>query len=83
MNELTISEARDRFSSLIADLDAGRESEYVVKNRNVPVAKITAFHRENDVTKRVGLFKDEPLLADDDWFDEADSEIAELFGVEK
>lgn len=81
MAELTISEARDHFSSLIADLEAGRETEYVIKNRNVPVARLTPVAGSADVSKRVGLFKDDPLLVDDEWFDEADGEIADLFGV--
>lgn len=83
MTELTISEARDHFSALIANLESGRESEYVIKNRSIPVARLTPAANTNDVSKRVGLFKDCPLLLDDEWFDETGDDIASLFGVER
>lgn len=83
MPELTISQARDHFSALIADLEAGRASEYIIKNRDMPVAKLVPANGGADTSKRIGIAKDAPLLLDDDWFDETDDEVAALFGVDR
>lgn len=83
MTSLTISEARNRFSSVISELESGREDEYVIKNRDVPVARIVRYSPERDVSKRFGLFKDKPLVVDDGVFDQLDDEVADLFGVDE
>lgn len=79
--EVTISEGRDRFSSIIADIESGKFDSCIIKRRNTPVATITPLPDYKDVSKRFGLLKDEPLLVDDDAFDAMDAEIAEMFGV--
>lgn len=81
MAELTIGEARNNFSSLIADIVNGRATEHVIRKRDVAVAKIVPVSEEESTARPFGIFKDEPLLVDDCLFDEFDAEIAEEFGV--
>lgn len=81
MAELTIGEARNRFSSLIADIVSGRATEHVIKKRDVVVAKIVPADVAEPATRPFGMFRDDPLLMDDDIFDELDAEIADEFGV--
>lgn len=82
MPSLTISEARNSFSAVIADLESGRETEYVIRNRNVPVARIVPYGDKPDTSRRIGVLRDHPLVLDDDAFDAMDDEIADMFGVE-
>jgi len=81
MAELTIGEARNRFSSLIADIVQGRATEHVIRKRDVIVAKIVPADAGESTVRSFGMFKDDPLLVDDSLFDELDAEIAEEFGV--
>lgn len=81
MAELTIGEARNSFSSLIADLVAGRADEHVIRKRDVVVAKIVPAGRREPASRPFGMFSDNPLLVDDELFDALDAEIAEEFGV--
>ena len=81
MAELTIGEARNNFSALIADLMSSKAHEYVIKKRNVPVARIVAIDKKESGSRPFGLFRDDPLLVDDGLFDSLDIEIAEEFGV--
>jgi antitoxin (DNA-binding transcriptional repressor) of toxin-antitoxin stability system len=82
MEEMTIGQARDGFSALIARLLDGSISECVIKNRSKPVARIVPITAEAEVAKRpFGIASAHPFLADDDVFDELDAEIAEEFGL--
>lgn len=81
MTILTISEARNSFSAIVADLESGRESEYVIRDRDVPVARIVPYAAPKGVSKRYGLLREKPLVLDDDVFDALDAEVADLFGV--
>ena len=81
MAELTIGEARNNFSSLISDIASGKATEHVIRRRDVVVAKIVPADVKESTVRPFGMFKDEPLLVDDDLFDELDAEIAEEFGV--
>ena len=79
-HELTIGEARDKFSSLIANIAAGTMPEYIVKNRKTPIAKIVPV--DKPATKRIfGIAKSDPFLTDDAAFDALDAEIAAEFDV--
>ena len=81
MAELTIGEARNSFSALVADLLSGKASEHIIKKRDVAVAKIVPVDKKDAGSRQFGMFKDRPLLLDDGLFDALDAEIAEEFGV--
>jgi antitoxin (DNA-binding transcriptional repressor) of toxin-antitoxin stability system len=82
MEEMTIGQARDGFSAHIARLLDGSVSEYVIKNRSTPVARIVPIMPKAEAAKRpFGIASSCPFLADDDGFDALDAEIAEDFGL--
>ena len=81
MAEMTIGQARDSFSALIAQISSGEVGEHVIKNRDVPVARIVPYHAPEDASRRIGISKDRPLVLDDDLFDALDDEIAKEFGT--
>lgn len=82
MEEMTIGQARDNFSAIIANLLNGTISECLVKNRDTPVARIVPVAKTSTAEKRLfGIAKNNPFLIDDDIFDALDDEIAEEFGV--
>ena len=78
---MTIAKTRDSLSSIVAGIEQGSISEHLIRNRNRIVARILPVEPDVDVSKRIGVSKDDPLLVDDDAFDAADAEIAEMFGV--
>ena len=79
--ELTIGEARDKFSSLVADVASGALSECIVKNRKRPVARLVPFSDPARPKRVFGIAKDDPFLVDEAAFDMLDTEIAADFGV--
>ena len=82
MEEMTIGQARDGFSALIARLLDGSVSECIIKNRSKPVARIVPITPVVQATKRpFGIASACPFLTDDDGFDALDAEIAEDFGL--
>jgi antitoxin (DNA-binding transcriptional repressor) of toxin-antitoxin stability system len=80
MLEMTIGQARDNFSQLIKHLQEGSVDEYVIKNRERPVARILPVEESKPKIK-LGLYDDDPGVIDYDAFDAMDEEIADLFGV--
>ena len=78
---MTIAKTRDSLSSIVAGIEQGSISEHLIRNRDRIVARILPVEPDVDVSKRIGVSKDDPLLVDDDAFDAADAEIAEMFGV--
>lgn len=82
MEEMTIGQARDGFSALIARLLDGSVSECIIKNRSKPVARIVPITPVVQTAKRpFGIASSYPLLTDDDGFDTLDAEIAGDFGL--
>lgn len=82
MEEMTIGQARNHFSALIARLMDGSISECIIRNRSTPVARITPFEASSQEAKRTfGIARDNPFLTDDDGFDALDTEIADEFGL--
>ena len=82
MEEMTIGQARDGFSALIARLLDGSISECIIKNRSKPVARIVPITPAVQATKRpFGIARACPFLTDDDGFDALDAEIAEDFDL--
>ena len=79
--ELTIGEARDRFSSLVADVASGAVPACVVKNRRKPVVRIVPYEQPEKPRRVFGIAKGSPFLPDEAAFDALDAEIAEEFGV--
>ena len=78
---MTIGDARDKFSSLVADIATGAVPECIIMNRRKPVAKIVPFEAERKPKRVFGIAKDSPFLADEAAFDALDAEIADEFGV--
>ena len=78
---MTIAKTRDSLSSIVAGIEQGSISEHLIRNRDRIVARILPVEPDVDVSKRIGVSKDDPLLVDDDAFDAADAEIAEMFGA--
>jgi len=81
MSSMTIAKTRDSLSSIVAGIEQGSISEHLIRNRDRIVARILPVEPDVDVSKRIGVSKDDPLLIDDDAFDAADAEIADMFGV--
>lgn len=81
MSSMTIAKTRDSLSSIVAGIEQGSISEHLIRNRDRIVARILPVEPDVDVSKRIGVSKDDPLLVDDDAFDAADAEIAEMFGA--
>lgn len=82
MDEMTIGQARDNFSSVISRLRDGSISECVIKDRSTPVARIVPFTPKVEVAKRpFGIAREQPFLIDDELFDALDAEISAEFGL--
>lgn len=81
MSEATIYETRNNLSAVVDDLLSGVTREHIIKRRDTPVARIVPIQPAVDVTKRIGAFKDNPSLLDDELFDELDMQVADLFGI--
>lgn len=81
MAELTIGEARNQFSALIAELINGEAEEHIIKKRDVPVARIVPYEKPKSKNRVFGLCKDDPIVLDYDVFDALDEEIIEDFGM--
>ena len=79
--KLSIGDARDRFSSLVADVASGAVPEYVIMNRKKPVVKIVPFETARKPARMFGIAKDSPFLIDEAAFDALDAEIADEFGM--
>ena len=79
---MTIGQARDNFSAIVAQLLSGTLSECLIKSRDTPVAKIVPVAQAATLQKRpFGIAADEPFLLDDEQFDALDAEVAEEFGL--
>ena len=81
MSESTVYETRNNLSAVIDDLLSGRVAEHIIKRRDKPVARMVPIADQSDVSKRIGLTRDNPVLLDDELFDALDDDVAELFGV--
>lgn len=82
MSEAALRETKDNLSAYVDAIVAGKEPYHVITKRARPVARIVPIEQERDVSKRLGLCKDDPrFVIDDDAFDAMDAEIAEMFGV--
>ena len=81
MSSATIAKTRDRFSSIVGQLQRGEIVEHLVMNRNRVVAKIVPVDVGKDVSKRIGAAKGEWGELDYEAFQSLDDEIADMFGV--
>ena len=82
MSEAALKETKDNLSAYIDAILTGKEPYHVITKRSRPVARIVPLAQETDVSKRIGLCKDDPRFAiDDEAFDAMDAEVAELFGA--
>ena len=80
MSQVNVLEAKNRLSSLIRDLETGREDVVVIARRDKPVVRMTRIDDQN-ASKRLGIAKGR-TLAKDGWdSDEVNAEIGALFGV--
>lgn len=81
MSEAALRETKDNLSAYIDAIITGKEPYHVITKRSRPVAKIVPIRQEKDMSKRLGLCKDDPrFMIDDEAFDAMDDEIAEMFG---
>jgi antitoxin (DNA-binding transcriptional repressor) of toxin-antitoxin stability system len=82
MSQAALKETKDNLSAFIDAILTGKEPYHVITKRSRPVARIVPIQQDRDVSKRLGLCKDDPRFAiDDEAFDAMDGEIAELFGA--
>ena len=82
MSEAALRETKDNLSAFVDAILTGKEPCHVITKRSHPVAKIVPIRQDKDVSKRLGLCRDDPSIAiDDKAFDAMDDEIAELFGA--
>lgn len=78
--ETTVHDMKTHFSQYAEELLAGTYDEIVVKNRTRPTLRVLPYEPPEktglrfDVGKELGL----PEI-DDDYFDELDAEVAEMF----
>ena len=80
MSQVNVLEAKNTLSSLIRDLEAGREDVIVIARHNKPVAQMIRYN-EQETSKRLGVAKGR-TLASDGWDSrEVNEEVAALFGV--
>ena len=80
MSSASVAETKNNLSAILASLASGAEREHIIKNRDVPVATITAYSSSSG--KRLfGFAKDDEWEIDWDVFDAMDAEIADEFGV--
>lgn len=79
MTQVNVLDAKNSLSSLIRDLEDGREDVVVIARRGVPVAQLTRCTAQ--MTKRLGVAEGR-TLAKDGWdAPEFNAEVAELFGI--
>ena len=71
-------QAKNNLSALLKLLEEGKEESIVIARNGKPVAKMVAY-APVDVSKRIGIAKNSPLVVDDWAFDELDDYVAELF----
>ena len=82
MSEAALRETKDNLSAYIDAILTGKEPYHTITKRSRPVARIVPIEQGQDVSKRLGLCKDDPRFAiDDEAFDAMDAEIAEMFGA--
>ena len=82
MSRAALRETKNNLSAYVDAVASGREPEHVITKHSRPVAKIVPIRQKGDVSKRIGLCKDDPRFAiDDKVFDAMDADVAELFGV--
>ena len=76
--QVNVLEAKNNLSALLKLLEEGKEESIVIARNGKPVAKMVAY-APVDVSKRIGIAKNSPLVVDDWAFDELDDYVAELF----
>ena len=82
MSEAALHETKDNLSAYVSAILEGKEPYHTITKRSRPVARIVPIEQERDVSKRIGLCKDDPRFdIDDEAFDAMDAEIAEMFGA--
>ena len=80
MSQAALRETKNNLSAYVDAVASGREPEHIITKHSRPVAKIVPIQQERDVSKRLGLCKDDSRFAiDDSAFDAMDAEIAALF----
>ncbi|MBQ9043613.1 MAG: hypothetical protein IJ111_12470 [Eggerthellaceae bacterium] len=80
MSSETVGYTKNNLSAILSALTSGKESEHVIKLRNIPIATIRPIQQP---TSRApfGFAKQSAKHIDFDAFDALDSEIAEEFGA--
>ena len=81
VQEMTIGQARDGFSALISALASGLASEFIIKKRDTPVARVVPIRESAKPARQFGIASGNPFLLDDEAFDAMDAEIANEMGA--
>ena len=80
MTQVNMLEAKSNLSALIRLLEQGSEDCVAIARNGKPVALLTLIKTEES-HKRIGVAKGVDIMADGWDLDDADTEIAALFGV--
>lgn len=75
-----ILEAKNNLSALVHSIESGEVDRVVIDRYGKPVAQIVPY-REQDTSKRIGLFDGTQAVSSWEAFDAMDDEIAEEFGA--
>ena len=83
MCQVNMYQAKTEFSKLVAMLERGEEDEVLICRDGVPVAKMVFYSQEDNVSKRIGLHKNNPIWTEDfeEAFYDADKDVKEMFGL--
>ena len=83
MCQVNMYQAKTEFSKLVAMLERGEEDEVLICRDGVPVARMVFYSQEDNVSKRIGLNKNNPKWMEDfvESMYDADKDVKEMFGL--
>ena len=80
MKQVNMLEAKSTLSALVKLLEDGLEDRIAIARNGHPVAMLVRYE-DDSPAQRIGVAKGVPITAEGWDLDDADAEIAELFGV--
>ena len=81
MHQVDIHEAETRLSLLIEEIVSGRNSQIIIARNGKPVARLIAFSKPGDISKRIGIARGKFVAPEPS--EDLDNQIAGLFAGEK
>ncbi len=79
MVQVNVLEAKNNLSALMRSIESGQEDGVIIARHGKPAVKIVPY--EPDVSKRIGIAKEQPLVSENWDMNAGDDEIAIMFGV--